>query len=96
MFNQVAMWTANEILHSATPKKRINKIMYYINVAKVRMKVCAEGMNSNFNFHVGVYQYCLEFCNFNSLRSILGGLQCTPVYRLQRTWAVSCDVVSVA
>eukprot|EP00117_Sycon_ciliatum_P013490 scpid57629/ scgid2180/ Ras guanine nucleotide exchange factor E; RasGEF domain-containing protein E len=29
---------------------------------------------------------CRILCNFNSLRAILGGLQCAAVYRLSQTW----------
>ena len=29
---------------------------------------------------------CYHFRNYNSLKAILAGLQCTPIYRLKKTW----------
>jgi hypothetical protein len=57
---------ANEILNAEGPKERIQKIMYYINVANE----------------------CLSLGDFNGFFSVVGGLQCTPVHRLERTWTL--------
>lgn len=29
---------------------------------------------------------CYHLHNFNSLKAVLAGLQCTPVFRLKRSW----------
>lgn len=34
-----------------------------------------------------IAEECRKAANFNSLKAILTGLQCTPVFRLRRTWA---------
>ncbi|KAJ3223755.1 RasGEF [Clydaea vesicula] len=63
-FNDISGWVANEILSAASSQKRLEKIVYYIHVAK----------------------NCVDFGNFNGMYTILGGLQCTPVFRLEKTW----------
>ncbi|XP_064635442.1 uncharacterized protein LOC135492746 [Lineus longissimus] len=35
---------------------------------------------------ISIAEKCHQIQNFNSLRSILGGLQITPIYRLEATW----------
>ena len=37
---------------------------------------------------IEIAQLCYDYNNFHGLKSILSGLQCTPVYRLSKTWAV--------
>eukprot|EP00117_Sycon_ciliatum_P026498 scpid7044/ scgid21740/ Ras guanine nucleotide exchange factor Y; RasGEF domain-containing protein Y len=37
-------------------------------------------------FFVKVAEECLKLHNFNSLKAILAGLQCTPMFRLTKTW----------
>ncbi len=39
-------------------------------------------------YFIRVAKICADIGNFNSMYSIIGGLRCTPVYRLERTWAV--------
>ncbi|KAJ1337044.1 hypothetical protein BSLG_006804 [Batrachochytrium salamandrivorans] len=39
-------------------------------------------------YFIRVAKGCLDCNNFDSVRSIVAGLQSTPVYRLERTWAM--------
>ncbi|KAL2915605.1 hypothetical protein HK105_204790 [Polyrhizophydium stewartii] len=39
-------------------------------------------------FFIRVAKHCLDFNNFDSVRSVVAGLQSTPVHRLERTWAM--------
>lgn len=40
---------------------------------------------------IDIAQLCYEYRNFFGLKSILAGLQCTPVHRLSKTWQVRID-----
>jgi son of sevenless-like protein len=37
---------------------------------------------------ISIAEECRKINNFNGLKALLTGLQCTPVYRLKKTWAV--------
>lgn len=37
---------------------------------------------------IAVAKECVELGDFNAFYSVLGGLKCTPVRRLERTWAL--------
>jgi len=37
---------------------------------------------------IEIAKACADVNNFNGLKSILAGLQCTPVFRLKKTWAL--------
>ncbi|KAI8922679.1 hypothetical protein BC831DRAFT_506487 [Entophlyctis helioformis] len=39
-------------------------------------------------YYIRVAKYCLDYNNFDSVRSVVAGLQSTPVHRLERTWAM--------
>lgn len=36
--------------------------------------------------YIQIADKCRNFGNYNSLKAILAGLQCTPIYRLKKTW----------
>ncbi len=35
---------------------------------------------------IQIAQRCYGLRNYNSLKAVLAGLQCTPIYRLDKTW----------
>nr|KAJ3421634.1 RasGEF [Polyrhizophydium stewartii] len=72
-FNQIAIWVAQQILDAKAAKRRFQLICFFIRVAKVGKRG-------------GIH--CLDFNNFDSVRSVVAGLQSTPVHRLERTQMV--------
>lgn len=71
-FNSLSMWVTQEILNAEKIKLRFQILGYFIHVAYVIF----------FN------KCCLEYKNFDGVKSIISGLQATPVHRLERTWAL--------
>lgn len=72
-FNQIAIFVTGMILSATKIQTRLSIVGYFIHVANVLL---------NLN------KTCLLYENYDGLRSILSGLQATPVHRLHRTWAV--------
>lgn len=72
-FNQIALWTTQQILDAKDTKTRFAVLCYFINLAK----------------------HLLAYNNLDGVRSVVAGLQSTPVYRLERTWAVYCPLIQM-
>ena len=43
-------------------------------------------LNASWLFKQQVANKCHSFGNYNSLKAVLAGLQCTPIFRLKKTW----------
>ena len=43
-------------------------------------------------YFIHVANYCLHYDNYDGTKSIISGLQSTPVHRLNRSWAVLLQI----
>lgn len=73
---------------SLSPPNHVNfKIAGWVSSEILYCETPKERIEKIMHF-VTVASKCIELGNFNGFYSILGGLQCTPILRLDRTWAL--------
>ena len=60
--------------------------MIYNQVHMIHMHAHVHIPHSLLSYLPQVASKCYHLRNYNSLKAILAGLQCTPIYRLKKTW----------